>query len=301
MRRSKLVGLADAASHVLSGMRVAIGGLAVNQHPMALTRELVRQSRHELTIVGCLNGLETDLLIGAGCVRRVETAYVGLEEFGLAPNFRRAVEQGMLEVHEFSELLAFDRFRASQDGWTFALSSALAGTDILKHNDQVREVVCPFTGRIYHAVPPAEPDVVLVHAPVADEFGNVLVAERALLPQNLDLAMTRSCDTVIVSVERIVGHDAIRRAAYRNQIPAFRTTCVVEAPMGAHPCSMQSYYDVDRVHFARYVDAARTEHSFLEYLRRYVFEPVDHGGYLGLIGAEGWAASEANVGGGHDA
>ena len=213
----------------------------------------------------------------------------------MAPNFRREVERGRLKVTEFSELLQFDRFRASQDGLTFALSNALAGTDILVHNTQIREIVCPFSGRRYHAVPPADPHVVVVHAPVGDEFGNVLVPERRVLPHNLDLVMTRACDIVIVSVERLVDHDTIRRSAYLNQIPAFRTSCIVEVPWGADPCSMQGYYDVDRAHFRQYVTAASSEERFQEYLAHYVISPATHFEYLERAGIspgrEGqWAA-----------
>jgi glutaconate CoA-transferase subunit A len=284
VRRSKLAALEDAAAFIEDGMRVALGGLAVNQHPMAATREIARAGRRGLVLVGCLNGIEADLLIGAGCVDAIETSYVGLEEFGLAPNFRRAVEEGRVRVAEFSELLQFDRFRASQDGLTFALSNALTGTDILHHTTDVRELVCPFTGRRYHAVRPADPDVVVVHAPFGDEFGNVVVPERRLLPHNLDLVMTRACDRIIVTVERVVSHETVRRSAYLNQIPAFRTSCIVEAPWGAHPCSMQGFYDVDRAHFREYVQAAASAETFAAYLERYVTGPADHYDYLARVG-----------------
>lgn len=284
MRKSKRVSLEEAIRLVENNMRVAIGGLAVNQHPMAATREIAKQQRRNLTLVGCLNGIEADLLIGAGCIDVLETSYVGLEEFGLAPNFRREVETGRLRVVEFSELLQFDRFRASQDGLTFAVTSALNGTDIVRHNNQVRQLVCPFTGKRYHAVPAANPDIVLVHAPAGDEYGNVLVPDRRVLPHNLDLVLTRSCDLVVVTVERIVDHQSVRRSAYLNQIPAFRTSAIVEAPYGAHPCSMQGCYDVDRAHFKHYVDCASSPEKFRDYLERFVFSLSDHSEYLHMVG-----------------
>ena len=284
MRRSKLVSLEAAVELVQDGMRLALGGLAVNQHPMAAVREIARQRRRGLTLIGCLNGIEADLLIGAGCVDLIETSYVGLEEFGLAPNFRRQLEAGRLRVLEFSELLQFDRFRASQDGLTFAVSNALSGTDVIRNNDQVREFLCPITGKRYHAVPPADPDVVFVHAPAGDEFGNILVPDRRVLPHNLDLVLTRACDVVVVTVERIVDHQSVRRSAYLNQVPAFRTTAVVEAPYGAHPCSMQGFYDVDRSHFEEYVRSATSDKSFRDYLERFVYGPSGPLEYLRRAG-----------------
>jgi glutaconate CoA-transferase subunit A len=112
--RSKLVSLADAAARIADGARLALGGFAVYQHPMALVRELARQGRRDLTVVGTVNGNDVDLLAGAGCLRRVETSYVGLEKYGLALNFRRRVESGELEIVDYPEVLSFDRFRASQ-------------------------------------------------------------------------------------------------------------------------------------------------------------------------------------------
>jgi glutaconate CoA-transferase subunit A len=113
--RSKLVSHADAAARIPDDARVALGGFAVYQHPMALVRELARQGRRNLTAVGTVNGNDVDLLAGAGCLRRVETSYVGLEKYGLALNFRRRVERGELEVVDYPEVLSVDRFRASQD------------------------------------------------------------------------------------------------------------------------------------------------------------------------------------------
>lgn len=290
------MSLEEAASRVEDGMRIALGGLAVNQRPMAFVRELVRQGRRGLTVIGSLNSIETDMLVGAGCVAAVETSYVGLEEFGLAPNFRRAVQGGAVSVVDFSELLQFDRFRANQDGLTFALSTALAGTDVVRHNGQVRQLVCPFTGRRYQAVPPANADVVVVHASAADEYGNVLVPWRRLLPQNLDLVMTRGCDTVLVTVERIVSNAVVRRNPDLNQIPAFRTTGLVEAPWGAHPGAMQGYYDVDRSHFREYVEASGSSEAFAAYLRRYVTGPGTEAGYLEEVGLASLAALNAGIG-----
>mgnify|MGYP002814072841 CR=1 FL=1 len=46
-------------------------------------------------------GWNVDLLIGAGTASRLHFAQVVLEEYGMAPHFRRAVEQGELEVWEY--------------------------------------------------------------------------------------------------------------------------------------------------------------------------------------------------------
>lgn len=295
-RRSKVTSLAEAAALVQDGARVAFGGLSIYQHPMAFVRELARLGRRGLSVVGTLNGPDVDLLAGAGCLARVETSYVGLEKFGLARNFRRLVEAGELEVVDYSEVLAFDRFRASQDGLSFVAASYLAGTDVLARNPDAREFLCPLTGRRYHAFPPADPEVVVVHASVADEYGNVLMPRRRTIENGLDIILTRACDTLIVTVERIVSNAVIRNHPELNEVPSFRTTCVVEAPLGAHPCSMPGHYEVDEVHFAEYVEASASQEAFDDYLDRYVRGVDGHVAYLEQIGLRRILAIELGVG-----
>ncbi len=274
----------DAVKSIGDGMRLTLGGFAVYQHPMALVREIARQKKKNLTIVGTVNGNEADLLIGAGCVKRIETSYVGLEKWGLARNFRRAVEAGTLEIVDYPEVLAFDRFRASQDNLSFWPCDYLGGTDVLTYNADIKQFACPLTGKRLYAVPPAAPDVVVIHAVAADERGNVLIPPRHLLPQGLDLLLARSCDHLIVTVEKIVSNKTIRQHSDLTEIPSYRTTAVVEAPWGAHPNSMLGQYHADDNHFREYVEASSDPASFARYLDRYVHTPADHHAYLELIG-----------------
>lgn len=282
---SKVGTLSEAASMVADGSRIAVGGFAIYQHPMALLRELVRQKKRRLTIVGTVSGNDIDLLVGAGCLEAVETSYVGLEKFGLAPNFRRAVEQGELKVVDYPEVLSFDRFRASQEAMTFWPCDYLGGTDVLAKNPSIKEFACPITGRRLYAIPPADPDIVLLHAIAADEDGNVLFPRRHLLPQGLDLNMARGCDTVIVTVEKIVSKSYIKRHAELNLLPAYKTTMVVEAPFGAHPCPVLGRYNVDATHFEAYAEAGRSPETFSAYLDEFVYGPAGHEEYLTKIGA----------------
>lgn len=284
--RSKRLSLPEAALRVADGARVALGGFAVYQHPMAFVRELVRQGRRDLTVVGHVNGNDVDVLAGAGCLRRVESSYVGLEKYGLAPCFRRRVERGELEMVDYPEVLSFDRFRASADNLTFWPCDYLGGTDILTHNPAIKAFECPLTGRRLWAVPPAAPDVVVLHAVAADEQGNVVIPARHLLPQSLDVVMGRACDTVIVTAEQIVSREYIRRHARQVLLPSYRVSHVVEAPWGAHPCPVLGRYVIDDAHFREYVAAASTEDGFGRYLDRYVTGPRDHADYLDRVGHE---------------
>lgn len=281
--------MAEAASLVTDGSRLALGGLSVYQHPMAFAHELIRQGRRDLTVIGVLNGPEVDILVAAGCVARIETSYVGLERFGLARNTRRAIEEGRVEIEDYSEMVAFDRFRASEDGLTFLATKAMAGTD-LASNPRVKPFNCPLTGKPYYAVPPADPDVVVIHAVAADAYGNVLAPAARLLPQSFDSIMARSCDTVIVTAESIVDNDVVRRNASLTVVAGFRVTAVVDAPYGAHPCHSLGAHSIDIEHFERYVEDSKDAETFERYLDHFVREAGDHAGYLERIGAARLAA-----------
>lgn len=285
-RTSKLCSMAEAARAVADGMRIAFGGFAIYQRPVAFAHELVRQERRDLTVVGVVNSIETDLLVGAGCVRRIETSYVGLEKFGLAYAFRRASEAGAIEVADYPELIAWDRFRANQEGLPFWPATFLGGSDVVRTNPEIVPFDCPVTGRRMWAVPPADPDVVVVHAVMADEYGNVAFPARRLLPQSVDVTHTRSCDTVIVTVERVVSTAEIKRHPELTEIPAFRTTHLVEAPFGAHPTAVLGLYASDDDHFRAYQQASRAPETFAAYLDAHVHGPGGHRGYLERVGLD---------------
>ncbi len=93
--------LATAAALVKDGDLVALSGHTKNA-PMALIRELIRQGRRNLGLVTTpTGGLNVDLAVGAGIADRIHFAQVVLEEYGMAPNFRRAVERGALACREY--------------------------------------------------------------------------------------------------------------------------------------------------------------------------------------------------------
>ena len=283
-RASKLISMREAAAAVPDGARIALGGFAVYQHPMAFVRELIRQRRRGLALVGVVHGNDADMLAGAGCLARIETSYVGLEKYGLARNFRRAAEAGAIEVADYPELLSWDRFRASEAGLTFLQASFLGGTDIAARNTDIRPFDCPLTGRRLWAVPPADADVTVIHAPAADRHGNVLYPERRLLPQSLDITLARSCDTVIVTAERIVDNSEIRRLAHLNAVPSYRVRHVVEAPWGAHPCPVLGFSRIDDRAFRDYAAAGADAGRFSGWLDETVYGLADHAAYVESIG-----------------
>jgi glutaconate CoA-transferase subunit A len=93
--------LSSAAALVQDGDLAALGG-HTRQAPMALIRELIRLGRRNLTLITVpTGGLNVDLLLGAQKVSRLHFAQIVLDEYGMAPHFRRAAEQGRVELLEY--------------------------------------------------------------------------------------------------------------------------------------------------------------------------------------------------------
>ena len=91
---------AEAARFVQEGSHLGVGaGMAMN--PMPVVREIIRRGVRGLTLTPVLTGgYVADLLIGAGCVETVQFPQIVMDEFGLAPNFRRKAERGEFLLKE---------------------------------------------------------------------------------------------------------------------------------------------------------------------------------------------------------
>lgn len=284
-RKEKTASLADAIRPIEDGAHVAIGGSALHSHPMALVRELIRQEKRDLVIIGEIQGIEADLLCGAGVVRRIESAGVGLERFGQARNFRRAVEAGDVSMRDFTDTMAMDRIRAAGDAMPFWPVSHLDGTDIARYlPDDLVEITCPFTGRRLQAMRPAVIDYALIHTSHADRYGNAMFPTRGLMPNGQDVTLSRAAKHTIISVEKLVDPEVIKKNAHRVHIPGFRVDSVVEAPFGAHPSSALDFYDFDSSHLEAYVESSKSPAGFSEYLSEYL--GATENDYLEKVGVE---------------
>ena len=279
----KVTSLAEAVQPIQDGATIALGGFGIGSEPIALVHQMIRQRTKNLTVLGVVQGNDVDLLVGAGAISRIDTSGVSLEEFGLAQNFRRAAQNGELFVAEYSEMTMHDRFLAGSLGLSFWPARGLFGSDILKVNSDLAEVTCPFTGERYTALPPARPQWLLLHAPFADENGNVYHPYRTDFAEFTGVTI-RAAEKVIVSVEQIVDHDWAVSHQAETLMPGWKVQAVVEAPFGAHPCGLGTLYNPDIDHFREYATASRDPERFHHYLEEYVYGVPDHYGYLEKVG-----------------
>ncbi len=276
----KIRSLAEAVDLIRDGDVVAIGGHAGRRHPMALVREIIRQGKRRLHLVGWNNGIDIDLLVGAGCVETVESAAVAIvgadATASPAHNLRRAVESGRIRVIEHAEETALDRFRAGAAGLPMMPSTATAGPHLKPFTD-------PFTGETWMAVQAVRPDVALLHAHAADARGNVRQDAERRYDIAPDVLIARSARTVIVSVEQIVSEQA---AAHPTDLilSGGEVAGIVEAPYGAHPCACDSRYDDDLDHLRQYQEVSASPDGVAAYLDAHAHRLPDHRAYLDALG-----------------
>lgn len=278
---NKVTGLADAAVHVSDGDVVALGGALSYREPMALVRELIRQGRRDLHLVGSAHGIDVDLMVAAGVASVIEESYVGYEQdFGLAPAYRRAAEAGEITVKETCCYSLLQQLRAAEYGIPFMPVRGIIGSDVLSLHPEYKEIESPFGGERLIAVPALAPDVALIHAPLADRRGNVHLDRPLVLDERFAFASRK----VIVTAESVSSETELIAAGIT--IPYFAVTAVVQAPFGAHPTSCYPRYAYDRTHLSEWVKAAGSQESTQDYLERYVYARDGEDTYLDLIGKE---------------
>jgi glutaconate CoA-transferase subunit A len=262
----EFVDLAAAADWIQDGMTVALGGMTLYRRPMSFIRALLRrpQPPRNLTLLCFTAGLESDLLIGAGCVKAVRTVYFGLESFGFAPMFSLAVQQGDVQVIEETEQSLAMGMRAHMSGVGFMPSRAWIGTDLPRLRPDVKTVVDPYSGDILTAFPAIHCDAAVLHALEADRNGNIRLNNNL----GVDLELASISESVIVTVEQI-SDVPLARSVDGYLIPAPGINCIASAPRGARPTSCYPLYRLDGGEILRYVDACNSG-QFSDYLRSFL-------------------------------
>ncbi len=270
--KERLCTLQEAvAANIHDGDVVAIGGVGRNRVPMALVREIVRQGKKDLHIVGREKGMEFDMLIGAGCVKKVTFALVSLEEFGLAMNFRRKAQAGEIELDEHACDSVITSLRAAAMGLPFLPVRGMFGSDVYRVSKKMKEITCPFTGERLAAVKAIRPDVTIIHAHQADRYGNVRIQGSPFE----DILKAWAAERTIVTVEEIIDHQEICTNPHLTTIPYIYITAVVHQPKGAWPTSCDRYYDSEMDEVKAYAQAIKSPEGFQEYLKQRVLNRRD--------------------------
>jgi glutaconate CoA-transferase, subunit A len=283
-RVNKVVTADEAARRVRDGDHIAVGGTLYSRTPMSLLFGVLRAGRRALTLSRPLTCYEAELFLVTGAADRIVTSWMGIGlRWGLSPVLRSYVEGGLASYDEWSHLAIGLRYKAGAMGVPFLPTFTMLGSDLATARD-VATIHCPYTKEKLLAVPALHPDVALIHVHRADVYGNAQVDGY----RHMDVDMARAARTVIVSAERIVSEDVLRRDPASTLLPHFAVDAVVEAPFGAYPHECYGLYEADMEHFDDYVAEQRAGglDAVRRYVERHVTRVADFQAFLDAVGPE---------------
>jgi len=282
--REKVMTLEEAARLVHDGEHVAIGGCTLSRTPMAMIWALIRAQKKGLTVSRSITSTEGDLLLASGAADHVITSWFSQGiVWGISKVMRHYVENKLARFDEWSHMSIGLRYRAGAMGIPFMPSRSMLGSDVGKRlGDEIRSMTCPFSGDELALLPALNPDLALIHVQRCDAFGNAQLD--GLQFMDIDIAM--AAKRVILTTERIISNDQIRRLPDLTRIPFFAVEAVVEAPLG---CAPHECYGAYEPFFSALDDyAARVSKDAVagcrQYLEEFYYGPKSWSQYLSKIG-----------------
>lgn len=305
---NKIMSLTEAVkTFIPAGSHLAIGGFTASRNPMAITYEIIRQGIKDLHLYVHSHGQSADLLIGAGCVKRLEIAYAGMGRY--APTmvrFAKAVENGDIEWEDYSNYQMALRFFAGSLGIPFMVTKTSLGSDIISREGfkpvsrrenkiapkKLVTMANPFSDKADTVVllPAINADVALIHAHYAGAEGTVRIEGLKFT----DVEIAKCASRLIVTCEEIVPESYLRQNPDLNCIPFFLVDAIIKAPYGAHPTGCYNLYDTDAAHLNMYRKLASDDVSFRQYLADWV-NLKNHDEYLAKIGVNRLTEIKASI------
>jgi glutaconate CoA-transferase subunit A len=274
---SKVMSLREAITKfVHDGDYLAVGGFGANRTPIAACHEIVRQGRQNMAFAGKTATHDFQILAAGEVFNRVDVAYiVGLEARGLSPCARKYMESGKVEVCEWTNYGLAARFKAAAMGVPYVPARNMLGTDTFKYSG-AKVVECPFTGKRLTLLPALYPDVGVIHVHEADVYGNARIKGILIMDGDLSKAAKR----LIITTERLISNDEIRRNPTSTSIPFYLVDAVCEVRYGAYPGTMPYKYFSDEEHLREWLNVQKDEAEFRKFLNRNIYDCPDHYEYV---------------------
>jgi len=280
--KDKVVSIDEAKHLVKDEDLVATGGLTIHRKPMAFIYEIIRSKFKKLQIMSFGGGPEIDLMVAAGCVEKVDAAYVGFEILGFAPNFRKAIEEKQIEYTEHTEYSMMVGLQATMLGLEF--SPCKVPARIIRESDvhrrlDLKSIKSPYTGEELMAYPPIRPDVAIIHLQRSDNFGNAHMEGVTAI----DDLLIKASKKVILTVEEIVPSSEIMKEPSKTKVSPSFVDAIVKVPYGAHPTSCYPFYAYDLWHLREIIEKTKSG-DIKAYLNDYIFSIRTFDDYLSKIG-----------------
>ncbi|MEE8461404.1 MAG: CoA-transferase [Acidobacteriota bacterium] len=280
--REKVMSLTEAIHLIQDGDHVAAGGCHYSRTPMAAIWELIRQKKKDLVYSRSISSTEGDLLLVAEATKHVITSWFSPGvTWGVSRVMRHYTQEKLAVYEEWSHMSLGLRYRAGAMGIPFIPTRAMLGSDLLPRLPELKEMECPYTGEKLALVPALNPNVAILHTQRCDPYGNV---QSEGLPF-MDEDIAGASDKVIITTERIISNDQVRRSPDRTSIPFFKVDAVVEVPYGCLPHECYGYYEPNFNHMDYYVKLmmGKGPEGVKEYLDQYVYAPESWTDYLEML------------------
>lgn len=292
--KGKLVSLEEAIKrYVKPGMTVhlaaGIGG------PSAAICEIIRQyhgKTPKFTVIqSTLSGHALNL-VHCSLVKKLICSVCADISASARPSkiIQKAYESKKIELENWSLYSLQQRLMAGALGMPFMPTASIIGSSIAVDNaESFQEVENPFgsDGKI-GIVKALNPDISIIHGCVGDPEGNIILTS----PYGEDLwGPFASWKGALVTVEKIVPTDFIKRYAALVKIPSYVVNAVAVAPLGLHPFSLPNPGISDFDPYEKDVDflndlheASQTDDTLDAWIQEWVINCATHQHYLDKLG-----------------
>lgn len=278
----KVLTYQEFINQLSDGMTIGIGGWGARRKPMSLIRAICQSDLKDLTLVS-YGGPDVGLLCAHQKVKKLIFGFVSLDMIPLDAHFRKARQNGEIEVMELDEGMVQWGLRAAAMNLSFLPTRVGQGTDVLKHNPEIKFITSPYSDQEeFVAMPALHLDIALLHVNKSDQKGNTQIFGPDPF---FDEMFARAATKTFVSSEEVVATKDLggKEGAIFNRFERSLVSGVVHAPCGAHPTSCAPNYGFDMEHLKAYSAAAK---SFGEYSDKFLTGTSDQ-----YIEAAGGAAA----------
>ncbi|MDY6971215.1 MAG: CoA-transferase [Thermodesulfobacteriota bacterium] len=201
-------------------------------------------------------------------------------------------KDGVFEIESWSLYSLEQRLMAAALGVGFMPTKSLVGTSLAEENAGAFKVIAdPFDGESEMGVVKAlAPDISIIHGCVADPEGNTILAP----PYFGSIWGPRaSKEGIVVTVERIVSSEFIRKYNALVKIPAYMVRFVCPIPFGAHPQGLAAEttgvvdgYGEDYDFLLHFLEASQDSTGLRQWVQEWAVDCPDQETYLGKVGTE---------------
>jgi glutaconate CoA-transferase subunit A len=245
------VGIDDLVANVADGHRIGVGGALLTRLPLKALHALAARRPKSLEYVSWGGGIPLEILLGADAVSKIVFCFSSLDIFGLAPLFRKALEEDAVDYEEWPAFAFTAALEASKQNLPSMPFRLPEGSDLF--GDRLVVASAPdSTPEIQIGLAPRRDlDVFVMHAQRVDEAGNVEICGA----RGMDTLAVFCARKVLVTTEEVVPVGSLGNLRDSFVIPRDVIHQIAIEPFGAYPSSCLPHYIAD---FACLADVTST-------------------------------------------